>query len=580
MTETVRSTDMTYTCGREHIFAIAVLVVTTVASFWKIFLINDVIWDDNCWLQSAYLTDSVRAFNDTGWALMRRDTVGAFYYYLFLLHRHTEYFFVVWHILAFASQLLAALLLYLLVSRLFNGRRRTALFIAVSFLIVHLDQSLPYASGLNYRVGLVLALGSLYVTLLGLQPSPRWRLLLLSSFIAALGSYIFIEAAIAIEPARIAMIVYILHKNRNLPIKTAILHSAPYASLFIMAAVPLILYKLFAKPYGIYTSSYVKDPLFFLNFNRNFEEIRNLLFSDWLTFWKLGKYATSSATVTAVIFIAFFFYILTRIPSHISNNATSAPSKDSKSEAKALVWLGLLLLIPPILLFQFSGLDLYLRGTQNNTHAIFLQPGYAVLIGAGVSWLYERILDHKAFKRYFLYMACAASLGVYHNNVGIDLYQDSWSRQSQFWRVFMQRFPTLPPKADFFIDVRDSAYFSDLRIYFDLESGLNLLYARDTDSNSFRRYRVFTMEEYLNTARQRRLSRLDSSPIDRNSHWGHETLDPKKFIVALYINGKLYVGDEIRRQFKGVPYENWLDNPLPLGDAAQVYPLRHRLRLM
>jgi hypothetical protein len=143
----------------------------------------------------------------------------------------------------------------------------------------------------------------------------------------------------------------------------------------------------------------------------------------------------------------------------------------------------------------------------------------------------------------------------------------------------MQRFPTLPPKADFFIDVRNSAYFSDLRIYFDLESGLNLLYARDTEPASFRRYRVFTTEDYINAARQRRLNRLDMNPIDRNSHWGPETLDPTKFIVVLYIDGKLYVGSEIRQRFRAVPYDNWLDNRLPPGDAAQAYPLRQRVRL-
>jgi hypothetical protein len=179
-----------------------------------------------------------------------------------------------------------------------------------------------------------------------------------------------------------------------------------------------------------------------------------------------------------------------------------------------------------------------------------------------------------------LAVAGLLGLGVYYNNIVLDLFRDSSQRQIIFWKKFTDRFPALPAKADFLFDVDEREPYSDLRIFFDFEVHLNLLYSRSVGDSEFRRYRVFTMEEYRNTASARKTARPDDSPIERHTQWGPETLDPKEFVVIRYRDGKLLVNEEIRQHQKNnlvIPYWNWLDGKTPSLPASGDYPLRYKV---
>lgn len=574
---------------QNNAFYFSLIGAVTIVCFWKIFLINDVIWDDNCWLQSVYATNSLQEFLDTGFTQMRRPLVGSYLYSLFSLHRYTDFFFPAWHVLSLLTQFVTAVFLFLLVRNLFKDAR-FALLTSLFFLTYHLDQTLPYASASNYRVGLALSTVSLYLTVKACAEKTRWALLSVAALCAVLAHSVFVELALALEPGRFALIAYGLHKQ-GIQGRKLLTGSLARWAPFLVLAIPLVVFKLTARPYGIYAGSYTPDPWFFLEWRQTLREIKGLIYSDWFSLRKLSRYADLLSYTTFFVMIAVFVYVLVNVKGSPAATPTARnnPSRSSRtgtiarpSKTTMVFIIALLFLLPPLLMVKYAGMHFSLLGAQDNPHAIFAQIGLALL----VSHIAVLLLAWSKRKKTWIRNSCTLAvagllgLGVYYNNIVIDLFRDSTQRQARFWSTFTERFPALPDRADFLFDVSESAPYSDLRGFFDFEVNLNLLYARSTDYSAFRRYRVFTMEDYRNAAMARKTSRLDDAPLSRHTQWGAETLDPKEFVVVRYRDGVLLVNEEIMQNQKNnrdIPYGNWLGHkipaPLPVGD----YPLRRKV---
>lgn len=561
----------------------------TIVCFWKIFLINDVIWDDNCWLQSVYATNSLREFLDTGFMQMRRPLVGSYLYSLFSLHRYTDFFFPVWHVLSLLTQFVTAVFLFLLVRDLFRDVR-FALLASLFFLTYHLDQTLPYASASNYRVALALSAVSLYLTVRACEEKTRWVLLSGAAVCAVIAHSVFIELALALEPGRFALIAYALHKQ-GIQGRKLLTGSLARWAPFLVLAIPLVVFKLTARPYGIYAGSYTPDPWFFLEWRQTLREIKGLIYSDWFSLRKLSRYADLLSYTTFFVMIAVFVYVLVNVKDSPATTPTARnnPSRSSRagtiarpSKTTIVFIIALLFLLPPLLMVKYAGMHFSLLGAQDNPHAIFAQIGLALL----VSHIAVLFLAWSKRKKTWIRSSCTLAvagllgLGVYYNNIVLDLFRDSTQRQVQFWKAFTDRFPSLPDRADFLIDVSENAPYSDLRGFFDFEINLNLLYAPSADYSVFRRYRVFTMEEYRNAAMARKTSRLDDTPLSRHTQWGPETLDPRKFVVVRYRDSMLLLNEQIRqnqRNDQDIPYGNWLDHDTPALLPPGDYPWRHKV---
>jgi hypothetical protein len=575
--------------NQDNAFYFSIIGAVTVVCFWKIFLINDVIWDDNCWLQSVYSTNSRQDFVDTGWAQLRRPLVGSYLYFLFWPYRHTDFFFPIWHSLSLLTQLVSAIFLFLFVRDLFKNTH-LALLTALFFLAYHLDQTLPYASATNYRVGLALSTVSLYLTVRACAEKTHWGLLLVAALCALIAHSVFIELALALEPGRLAAIAYCLHRRGEGGfdlIKKTLGHFLPFLAL----GLPLVAFKFTTKPFGIYQGSYIADPWFFLKWKSISHEILKLIFSDWFSLRKLSRYGDILSFVTLPVTVGFFVHALRNLRTKpfmpvlakTGSNPLPQNGTSTRPSVTTIIFItGLLFLLPPLLMVKYAGMSFYILGAQDNAHAIFGQIGLAILAGLIatliLSWSAKR--EDWIKRTCALAIACILGLGVYYNNIVIDLFRDSSQRQVLFWKRFTDRFPTLPNTADFLFDVDDQAPYSDLRGHFDFEINLNLLYLRSTDYSQFRKYRVFVMEEYRNTANARKTAQLDDTPIERNTQWGHETLDPKRFVVVRYRNGELLVNEEIKQHQKndrGIPYGNWLDHKTPTPLPASDYPLRHKV---
>lgn len=555
------------------------IALFAILSFWKVWLIRDVIWDDNAWLLSAYATDSLDAFLQTGFYELRRAPLGVFVYLLFGLHRETDFFFPVLHGLISLTLVGSSLLLYVLVKTLAPERPTLALFTALAFVAFHLDHSLGYASMTNYRLGLMLQLASLLFTAKAIHTVTRyWRWTSAALFCSAVTYYVLLEAAFTLEATRLAIVAIVFNRSglsgRALAKKT-FSQWLPFLALCL----PLIGYKLLYKPYGIYGGSYSLDLLRLLDISTNLSELRHVLLSDWLRFWKLWRLSDTASFASGLMAAALGIAMLRRLKlpekeyHRLPLASDSSPTTIDWRVFSRITLVGLVALLPPAILFQATGLGITFLGAQNNAHAILLLPGYAVILGNLLAAFYT-LNARKWYAR--LVITSILGVGVYYNNLAIDIFKDSWRVQSRFWQAFMQRFPTLPETADFMIDAHLPTYYSDLRINFDFEYTLNLLYARSTDPAQFRSYRVFTNEEFYRWYLVKQRSAMDMNPIERTTHFGKETLDPKKIIVVRYDGIKLQVNNEITLNYPKIEYRLWSDKNFPILPESSVYSLRHK----
>lgn len=566
---------MKSTFTAKTLLAPLLVVLVAILSHGRIGSIRDVIWDDNCWLLSAYATENLRQFLETGFVEARRIPYGTFLYGLFGLHRDTGYFYPVWHALNLLTLAVPPLLLYLTLRELFPARQRLALLVALAFVVFPLDYTLPYVSGINYRLGLLFGLASLYLTVVSVTPEriqAAWFAMALVT--AAVSYYVFMEAAVALEPARLYLIARRRHDHAvsRREWTHRILGTATW---FALACAPLVFYKLAFKTYGLYAGIYGFDPAFLLRLRDIAKAAGHFAFSDWFI---LARHldAASGATYIAGALGATAAFILLRRLATISTLSKARETTHGREMTHFLV-LALLLALPPVLLFH--AFNRPVSWGMNSTHAVLSQAGYAMLLG---------VLLHEGVRRdeartdsppwRIAVLALWIGVGTFFNNLNTDQYRESWTQQGRFWAAFIERFPILPGRATFFFDVRDDALYSDLVNYYDFEFQLNLLYATSAEPTVFRRYKAYTAAELMETRGKTPEELLSADAIERLTHLGPDRLQPAEFIVVRYRNGKLLVNEEIVREAPSVSYRIWADKPAPAPAQSSVeYPLRRKL---
>lgn len=551
------------------------LLLTALAllSSARIWLLRDPVWDDNCWLQNIYATDTLQDFLAMGFFELRRVPLGVAAFPLLTLHKSSQNFYLAWHLIDMLTEICSPILLYLLIRNLFPEKRLLAVFTASGFTAFHLDHTLGYVSSLNYHVGLLLTLLSFYLTERGVsRQTPRYGCMLGAIVASGIVENVFIEAAVALEPARLLLIGAILWRNIKGP-RVVIRRALALWSPFFLLSVPLVLYKLLYKPYGIYTGVYSAHPkphqvlknLAALFYFEGIELVHSLQYWNFLSL-ALGLGAA-----------ALSFWFLSSQPSTLPASFKDALRDSLRSDREAL-WLGLVFLIPPMALYVLF--DRPLGGNMNSNHATLLQIGSSILLGTVLSCLYgatSALRNHARLVGLSL-LAGMIGMGIFMNNKYLDLYFQSWQEQTRFWEAFITRFPSLPDQATFFVDVDDGTHFSDLKIYYDFEFQINLLYARSTRHEEFHRYRVYTLEEWEHSEGNRQPAVFTQEIIPRLTHFGMEVLDPRNFIAIRYRKGQLLVNGEIMERYHDVPYRAWLDKRFPsLPPQPPLYVFRDKL---
>jgi hypothetical protein len=478
---------------------IAFLVALSLLSYARLYMLRDVYADDNCWLFSIYLTNNLPEFLATGFTEMRREPLGVFLYFFFLPFRLLDNPYPVWHTASLAIQIATPLILYRLLRDLCSDAWLAA-FVASVLILVPLDHVVPYLSSINYRFGLLFGLSSLLLTDLAARNSRwTWRLPL-ALLCTALASYVFMEATIAFEAARLLILWHRLRRKEQ-PVTELLRTSISWWGPFLLLCVPLIAYKLLFKPYGIYTGIYAAGFSYF--FDRAVLEEAYKPFAGWLWLIILRMLRSHAHWTTVLLGVLAGILVLASTLHMNREVRTAATATSAKFSLSMLLLFGFFILLPVLFIFFFAGRPPKL-GTES-THATLMQPGYAALVG-GIAYAAYRLA--LAFGRIGSFLASAvlatfAGVGVYFTNLNLDLFREASNQQQQFWRAFKQRFPILPPRADFVIDAIPVPYnrwigsyyeLEDLQSSYELEFSLNVLYP-SPDGAHVRRYRVYPFAE-------------------------------------------------------------------------------------
>lgn len=554
-------------------FHIKFIMILGIICYARLYLINTTFWDDNCWLLSLYNSNSLDDFLNTGFRELRRVPIGIFLYYLISLHKETEIYFPVLNTITILIQIATPLFIYLFVRKAFKSSF-LAFCVALIALLYPIDTTTPIFSTLSYRLGLLLSVISLYTSVAAIRETVRWRLIVVSMLCAAVAQYVFIEGAIALEPARLLIIWHLLsgqEDRRRIFFKLA--------GMFLVITLPLIYYKLMFKPYGVYAGTYQSDPFFFLNWRMHRRALVAFFFLNWAFFAKYVFHHLFSAWSVALGLVGAlggylqFGRISSTLHERFSAPLLSNSFARSCRENRFVFLAGLSFYLPPVLMYEFAGRVVF-TGVESR-HGSLLVIGFALMWG-GLFYAIFPVLQSSRFRLKVAYalMTIFIGAGVFFHNVNHDLFLASQRDQQQFWRAFTTRFPTLPERASFVFDVSipDYLYDAPFGISYGIEPYINLLYARSTEVDGFRNYLAGPV------SRLEKAGDLSSFFSLRHPGTGRPFIHNEPLIIIKYENGGLLVNREILEKYPDSPYRNLADRDFPeLPPKPESYPLRHKL---
>lgn len=546
------------------------LVLMSLLSYVRVALLNDAYWDDNCWLMSRFATDTLSGFLDDGFKEMRRVPLGLFLYGYFGIGTLTGHSLQVLQSFNVLIYLFVPLLMYALTVELSGGNRILGAAAATALIVVPMDHSMPYLSTINYRLGLPIELLSFLLTWRAVREGKtRWGLIGFALVLDVFTQYVLIEAAVALEPVRVGMIMYAL---RSSPVRRRRELIPPLeAIVFLLPVVPLVIYKLKFRPYGLYQSMYAPDLQALVDVSRYRDLAKMMLFGFWRMVAAQRHEISIVGIVAATTAAVLTYTVLRGRNASVGEEAVTLES----SNYRFLSAFAIAVILFQQLMFLYAGREA--RWGSDSSHATFMQIGSALVGGMAITFFLTRVPICR-FRASIcrVVLAALAATGVYFNNANIDGFVEGTAMQQEFWHKFVARFPSLPEKATFLFDTGIPSYFytNDLDTGYDLELMLNVIYATSPDAKTLHRYTVLAPEETLN-------SKFDFAalrPITRMTRFGMSTIDPADTIVVAYKNGKVLVNDEILEVDPKVAYAPWVHGAPPtIPSTTTTYPLRERL---
>lgn len=546
---------------KELYASIALIGILAVLSYGRILFLHNVYEDDNCWLLSIYASNNLSEFLNTGITELGRIPQGTFLYYFLKLHKTTDYAYWIWQSINLLIQIASPIFLFFFAKNLFKGKQPLAFLIACSLIIYPIDTTIPIFSNIYYRIGMLLTMLSFYLTVKALTDNIRWTFLVFALVLSGISHYILTEGTVALEPARFATVGYIFYK-KGMKSKPLIKKSLAIWSPFFILCIPLIIYKLTFKPYGIYEGTYSSSFSFILDWQLQKQFLKILLLHNWYALSRLYSSFATFWTIllgSSAIVIAYLFFRRSnsscdedlRIIKKGENNLFLMLKENITSVAIVFI-LGVIFLVPPILMYELAG-RVPIFGV-NSRHGIVLQIGYSFFLG-GLLYIAFNILRnaYPKLRAAAILIVVFIGLGVFFNNINLDLYFDSWQKQKQFWQVFTKQFPSLPEQATFFIDAREKnqPYSYNLDTSYDFELPLNLLYAKSDNPEEFRKHRVLAPDEWQIIEKH-----IDKPnvPFERLTHWGKDVVKANELIIIKYRDNEFLVNRQISPMVTAVSY--------------------------
>jgi len=560
----------------EHDYFPLFIGLIAIFSYIRVLFLNNIFWDDHCWLQSIYTSNDIFDFLNTGIIELRRVPQGIVLYPIWLLFKITDQAFTVVHLITITIQIITPVLLYLLIYKLFQNRI-VAFIIGSSLIIYPIDTTVPVITTLPYRLGLMFSVISFYLTQRALAEKIRWFYIIIALLISVVSHFFLVESTIALEPARLFMIGLILHNKgykKNEVIKTSLKCWLP----FLLLCIPVVLYKLFYKPYGIYAGTYSTDILFFLKWKMHVHYLAMLFGGNWVYLLVKIKYLSSWSVISGLIVLLTTYFMLKKYADkfgfaefgHIY--IFSCPEeKGGTTRISMIIMLGLLLLVPVFIMYEFASRELGVG--FNSRHGCIMQFGNALIVGGLICIIINKSFNTLKYKKQFitLLMAALLGLGTFFINLNLDQYFKIWEQEKQFYKAFMERFPALPKTSDFMFDIQIKIPLGYKYVSYNAEYPINMLYAESKKPEEFRRHKV-TDWYYLNNYKK-----IGTTKYESLSHWGKDIFDTRELIVIRWQPGEFLVNREIVKKYQHLDYKYIADKDIPLIPSVSTYPLRDKM---
>jgi hypothetical protein len=556
------------------------LLLVCALCFGKIFILDGYFHDDTAWLISSYSTTSLSGFLNTGFIELRRPLMGVFIYLFMGIHKATPYGHQIWDTIVLGVTVLSSILLYLFIRNLSDGNRALSCLAALAYILTPLDTTVPIYIVVCYRLGAMMSIFSFYMTERALRGKLRTAHYIAALVLAAASYCVFIEGTVTYEPARLALITLVLYKVSGKLTRPLLKRGALLWLPFAMLSIPLVVFKMGVKPSGIYAGFYetslknLLDPGLWTCF------IKNLFFYNWAVLARHAEYADRWSYVLGISAAVLGLTYMMINP--LMSPEGRAPTGDAAFEKLrgnrhlpvAMLSLGLLLLLPPLMTYIFAGKK-STAGVESKNGIVQLF-GHSMVVG---TLLYLLLLWVRRIPRGALISGLLVSLwlgaGVFLSNVNNDIFIKAHGEEKKFWRIFTERFPALPNGASFFMDVKyDTPIYWKINdyYYYHFMFPLNVLYATSESPEMFLKYPLL-----LRPGKDIRWFKRDI--ISRPTLWGLIRLDRRKTIIVHYRDGELLVNTEISKKYPYVIYTRWIneDPPRELPPVPE-YPLRHRLK--
>ena len=571
---------------KEKVLMSLFIVILASLSYARVFGIQDIFWDDNCWLLATYSSNNLGEFLNAGLLQLRREFMGVWMYFLLDLHKNTEYFYLVINSVNMITQVITPLFLFLFLKNLFKRKEEIAFIIAITTVVYPVDTLLPVFVGMAYRLGLMLSVVSFYFTERALEKDIRWMFLFFAMILSFIVQCAFIEGAVALEPARLFVIGYIL-ANRENGRKGLIRKSLIIWIPFCFLTFPLVVYKLIWKPYGGYSGMYRGNPFFFLQWELHLKALSHFFFAKWVYFFKIVVTPKTSYVMSmwsgglGLVGAVFSLYVLKKLSRKNdylkSGKCFGIKFREQWKANKAVFLLGLLFLIPPVAMYEIYGRAPIFVGMQSR-HGIIMEPGYALILGSLIYILYCSLSGYRGRLRTAnICLAMFIGIGIFFNNFTLDLFIGNSRTKQEFWQAFTSRFPTLPPRATFLFDVETftPAFNTEFSTWYHYQFPLNMLYANSTSPEDFKNYQAGVVSQWKDKG--------DVAAMFEGEficHCGERSkfVNAEELTVVRYVKGNLYVNKEILEEFPNIRYRKLLNREIPAGPRTAEYPLRYKIK--
>jgi hypothetical protein len=451
----------------------------------------------------------------------------------------------------------------------------TAFIIAAILLIYPIDTTVPVITILPYRLGLMFSIISFYLTQRALAENIRWFYLIIAVLISTVSHVFLLESTIALEPGRLFMIGLILY-NKGYK-KNEIINSLKYWSPFLLMCIPVVLYKLFYRPYGIYEGTYNTDMLLLLDWKFHARYLAMLLGGNWFYLLVKIKYLSYWSVISGLIVFFATYFMLKKyafksgfVVNGQFDNFSLSEEKGSKTSFNIIIMFGLLLLIPVVILYEVAGRKMGVG--FDSRHGCLMQFGHALIFGGLICIIVNILFKTLKLKKQIitLLMATLLGLGSFFINLNLDQYFKIWDLEKQFYSAFLERFPSLPENSNFMFDFQIKIPLGVKVIHYEAEHVINMLYAESKRPEEFRKHKV--TERYVNNYQNEY-----PDIFEETAHHGKDIYITKELIVIRWQPGEFLVNSEIVKKYPQIVYKSIADKDFPLLPPVSSYPLREKM---